>query len=493
MELCDWLSCWHRKLVTCMASSVLLLSFLLLLPTGFGEPAQDVQWGHVELRRIRSLAKNSKYGECWARALEEVDTRCVDMTSESQGLLALKFTHCHLSSSGRNFPACPEGSEVSKCTVSMDNVAFNTYTEFFTHAHAICHFLQSEAWHNRAENTMHRLTESSAGVVEHLESTKQMAEELIEAQNVALQAQREILDNGEELRITLRDSTQGLRSMFSELSIVSKEQQVALSELFTRVSFLQNFLMMEAHSITSCLYNAAALFASFLLTSTQRSSRARFSLMALVGLNFYLERKIYQFVTTSDYPERKHMEMVSFYVAVLRKSLMAVAVLLLLWVCMRYTDPNQQSLLVLKQLQETQCRLQETLQQAESLGQIKQTEEPQLQVKVGRKQTLVKKEKSEEGSTSVSPRTDVSNQAHLSIIGWSSDSLQRSTLVTTVGDTSAQPIIAHDASASPARYSRRRSTYSASSPLVYSILVEDKQVDKVHPRYSLRSRKSHNF
>ncbi|XP_057715657.1 uncharacterized protein LOC130931136 isoform X2 [Corythoichthys intestinalis] len=493
MELYDWLSCRHRKLVSCMASAavVFLLSLLLLLPTGFGEPTPGVQRGQVELRRIRSLATNSKYGECWARALEEVDTHCVDMTSESQGLLALKFTHCHLSSSGRNFPECPEGSVVSKCTVSMDNVAFNTYTEFFTHAHTICHFLQSEAWQNRAENIMHRLTESSAGVVEQLESTKQMAEELIEAQSVALQAQQEILDSGEELRVTLKDSTQGLRSMFSELSSVSKEQQVALSELFSRVSFLQNFLMMEAHSVTSCLYNAAALFASFLLTSTQRSSRARFSLMALVGLNFYLERKIYQFVTNSAHPEHKHMEMVSFYVTVLRRFLMAIAVFLLIWVCAHYTDPSQQSLLVLKQLQETQCRLQEALQQA-GLGPIK-TKDPQLQVKI-RQQEILKKNGEEEKTNKVSPSTDSSDLAHLPVIGWSSDILHRSTLVTTVTDMSVQPIITHDASASRARRSGRHSSYSSSSsPLVYSILVEDKQIDQVHPRYSLRSRKSLNF
>lgn len=54
-----------------------------------------------------------------------------------------------------------------------------------------------------------RLTESSAGVAEQLQSTRQMAEELIVAQSAALQAQQEILNNGEELRVTLRDSTQG--------------------------------------------------------------------------------------------------------------------------------------------------------------------------------------------------------------------------------------------------------------------------------------------
>jgi len=58
--------------------------------------------------------------------------------------------------SGRSFPECPEDSDVKTCTQDMDPVAFNTYTEFFTHAHSICHYLQSERWQQRAENTIYR-------------------------------------------------------------------------------------------------------------------------------------------------------------------------------------------------------------------------------------------------------------------------------------------------------------------------------------------------
>ncbi|XP_070695120.1 uncharacterized protein [Pempheris klunzingeri] len=282
--------------------AVLLL--LLGLSSGSGPNSER---GRMELRRVRSLAALPRYGECWARALEHLDTRCRELTSDSQSRIALRFTMCHLSSSGRDVPSCPEGSEVSRCTAAMDGVAFNTYTEFFTHTHSMCQYLQSEAWQSRAESTMYRLTESSAGVAEQLQSTRRMAEDLIEAQSAALQAQQEILTNGEELRATLRDSTQGLQVVFSELSSASSRQQVALSELFSRVSFLQSFLLMEAHSLSSCCYNAAALCCCFLLTCTPRSSRARLLLLSLVCVNFYLERKIYQFVMNSDHPEHTHM------------------------------------------------------------------------------------------------------------------------------------------------------------------------------------------
>ncbi|XP_072223205.1 uncharacterized protein [Leuresthes tenuis] len=337
---------------------------LLLTGSAMFEPAPDSERGRMALRRVQSLAAQARYGECWARALEQLDTSCRIMSAESQSRLALRFTHCHLSSAGRDFPSCPEGSEVSSCTAGMDTVAFNAYTEFFTHTHSICHFLQSEAWQNRAEGTMYRLRETSAGVAEQLQSTKQMAKDLVEAQSAALQAQKEILSNGEKLRSTLKDSTQGLQAVFSDLSSVSREQQVALSELFDRVSFLQSFLLMEAHSLSSCFYNAAALCSAFLITSTPRSAKARLVLLGLVCLNFYLERKIYQFVMSSDHPAHLHMELLSVYIGVLRRFMVCVGVCVLVLACVRYRDPVQQSLQLLQRLRETQSDLQEALRRA---------------------------------------------------------------------------------------------------------------------------------
>ncbi|XP_033980053.1 uncharacterized protein LOC117477492 isoform X2 [Trematomus bernacchii] len=488
-----------------MAAQVLALLLLLLLgssvllalyPPGSG-PDSDAR-GMAELRRVQSLATQPRYGGCWARALDNLDTRCTDMTSESQSRIALSFTFCHLSSSGRDFPSCPKGSEVSSCTGAMDAVAFNAYTEFFTHTHSICQHLQSEAWQSRAENTMFRLTESSAGVAEQLLSTRQMAEDLIDAQTLALQAQKEILDNGEELRVTLQDSTQGLRSVFSELNGASRQQQVALSELFNRVSFLQSFLMVEAHSLGSCCYNAAALCTAFLLTATQRSSRARLMLLTLVCLNVFLERKIYQFVMNSDHPEHKHMELVSVYVSVLRRFMVCVGVCVLLVVCVRYRDPVQQSLQVLQQLKEA-------LLHAESLGAQQQQQQNQLWVKrrsgsrrrhevpmVEETKIVEEEEEEEECSTLVSP-TDITDLSTLSLMGWTNDSILSSTVNSFAADTTLQLNITHNASVliattqnasvSPARRPRRSS--SSSGPLVYSILVEDQR-----PRYSLRTRRS---
>lgn len=464
---------------------------LVLVLIGFCSSDPDSERGAMQLRRMRVLAAQPRHGDCWARALHDVDARCRQLTVEQQSRLALRFTHCHLSSSGRDAPSCPEESGVSVCTASMDSSSFHIFTEFFTHTHSICHFLQSQAWSRRAEDAMHRLTESSAGVAQQLESTQQLTESLMEAQSAALQAQQEILSGGERLKETLRDSTEGLRSAFWELSSSSREQQVALSELFNRISFLQHLLLVEAHSLTSCCYHAAAFCASYLLTSTRRSSKARLFLLGLVCLNFYLEKKIHQLLMKPEGPEHQHMEESSIYVSLLRRVMLSLGVLVLLVVCVRYRDPMQQSLQVLQQLKETQRSLQEALQHAERLGQKEDEEEDRCLVKRRRssRRRDVEQRRRTEDCSPLSPPPDVS---HLSVSGWRDDSV----LSSTVNDSEAESTltsVSHNAAVrrrSPGRGPRRSGlsrspSRASSSPLVYSVLVEDKV-----PRYSLRNRRS---
>uniref|UniRef100_A0A8C7D0R0 Uncharacterized LOC109881858 n=1 Tax=Oncorhynchus kisutch TaxID=8019 RepID=A0A8C7D0R0_ONCKI len=385
--------------------------------------------GRAELQRVRNLAAQPRYGECWSNALENIDARCRDFTVDIQSRIALHFTHCHLRKSGRTFPACPEGSEVSRCTRTMDAVAFNAYTEFFTHAHSICRHLQSESWQHQAEDTIHRLTESSAGVVERLSSTQRMAESLVEAQSVALKSQETILRNGEELKHTLHHSTQGSRRppVFDEMRLSTQEQQVAFAEIFNRVTFLQSFIMSESHTLTSLLYNSLGFLVSFFLTSTQRTAPARFVLFGLVVLNVYLERMLCRAVLDSSEPGYQQMEKISLLVGLLRRAMVLVGLLALVYVAVRYRNVTKESLEILTQLKETRTSLQLALQKAGRFGYTAYSH-------------------STPGGEETSNQTSTQTQRTLP---------------------------------SPARPQRRSSVSrrAPSSPLVYSILVEDKQVD----------------
>lgn len=264
--------------------------------------------------------------------------------------------------------------------------------------------------------------------------------------------------------------------------------------------------------MSSCLYNAAALGAAFLLTATSRTNRARLLLLTLVCLNFYLERKIYQYVTSSDLPEHQHMEVVSLYISYLRRVVLSVSLSVLLIVFIRHTDPLQQSLMVLEQLQQTQRSLQVALQHAESLGEKRRSEEYNRERKTPQKQNQEKKKRQENVSAMRRKQEepcpiDQSELSQLSHIGWSPDRLLSSTVCSSAADNTVLAYNSHDATVthaatvqddishdtpaltpalSPSRCQRRSSRrVSAGSPLVYSILVKDKQ-----SRYSLRSRRS---
>ncbi|XP_041953795.1 uncharacterized protein LOC121713329 [Alosa sapidissima] len=423
--------------------------------------------GQLHLQRLQQFASQPRYGECWSRALEKIHTRCREFTDETQNKIALAFTHCHLRRSDRPFPECPEGSEIRFCTRDMDPVAFNTYTEFFTHAHSICHYLQSERWQHRAENTIHRLTESSAGVAERLVSTQRMAEDLMKAQNAALRSQETILRNGEDLKTTLLSSTQGMRNIFEEMSSSVREQQVAFAEIFNRVAFLQSFIMSESHTLSCVLYNSLAFIAAFLLTSAQRISRARFVLFGLVALNVYLERWICKTVLDGDNPGYQQMEQIGYLVAILRRTMVLIGLLVLVYVAVRYRNVNRESLEILNQLKETHSNLQQALYKAECLSEAVGGQRHIWKDNVGSPAHSCKSSFQNTALTFMeSPSLSESHE------GWLHESIDRP------GQASAS----HES-----RRSRRSSgsRVKQSSALVYSVMVEDKQ-----QRYSLRSRKS---
>ncbi|KAM9475867.1 uncharacterized protein Hap1MRO34_011582 [Clarias gariepinus] len=431
--------------------------------------------GRVELHRLREFAGHTRYGACWSSALQRVHANCRDFSEDTQSMMALAFTHCHLRRSGRSFPECPEGSDVKTCTRDMDPVAFNTYTEFFTHAHSICHYLQSEQWQRQAENTIHRLTESSAGVAEQLASTQRMAEDLVEAQSAALKSQETILRNGEELKSTLQHSTKGLKDVFTEMRHSVQEQQVAFAEIFNRVAFLQSFIMSESHTLSSLLYNALGFCASFLLTSTRRTSGARLFMFGLVALNVYLERLICRTVLEDGSPGYQQMERLAFLVGLLRKAMVTIACVVLLYFATRFRNVNKESLEILRELKETQCNLKQTLKKAERLsGSLNDWTKP-------RKRHWEEKWDQEEESSLVILHPSRAVQDTLS----SFSSLHRSQKC----ESFVPPLEAPNTSEIPKRRQRRSSGSRVrnSSAVVYSVIVEESHNQ---PRYSLRSRKS---
>ncbi|XP_040260877.1 uncharacterized protein LOC120977158 [Bufo bufo] len=348
------------------------ISFLLLFTLCLWRARSDtdpskVEKGRTQLQLLQNFAKHPRYGDCWRRALQRVDVGCKQLNEEEQSRIALAFTHCHLERSGRDFPVCTEQSTVRECTHSMDPVAFNAYTEFFTHAHSICYYLQNELWQEEAQDIILRLTVNSDSVAKQLEATNLMAGEMMEAQNATLQSQEEILRNGHLLKQTLQESTMGVRQAFHEMQQSASEQRLLFSEIFNRITYLHQFVVGESNTLYSFLYNLMGCGAVFLVTSTQRTAGARLVLFGLVAANIYTERMICSYILGGSQPSYDQTESVTFWIGIARKISISLGLLVLLYVSVTHRDIQKQSLEVLHGLQETKAELQSIIREAEKL------------------------------------------------------------------------------------------------------------------------------
>ncbi|XP_044299469.1 uncharacterized protein LOC123030016 [Varanus komodoensis] len=249
----------------------------------------------------------------------------------------------------------------------MDPLAFGVYTEFFTHAHSICHFLHNEAWQQQAHDTIYRLTSSSKAVALQLESTYRLAEDTARAQNATLHSQEQILHDGELLRRMLHESSQGIRHAFQELQDSAAEQRVTFAEIFNRVAFLHHFVVGESSALYSIFFHLLGGAASLVLTSSQRTAGARFILLTLVGANIYLERVICSLLMDNLEESYDLTETISFWVGLSRRGFTGLGLAIVAFFIWTYKDPAKQSQEVLQTLQETRTEIQQLLQETEML------------------------------------------------------------------------------------------------------------------------------
>ncbi|XP_060679215.1 uncharacterized protein LOC132813700 isoform X2 [Hemiscyllium ocellatum] len=357
---------------------LLLAPALGQLPLPRAQP-QLLEQGRRELGRVQELSLQPGTGECWRRALSLAEGSCQELGQEQQDHIALGFTRCHLESSGKSFPACPESAGVQSCVGSLDSVSFLVYTEFFTHAHSICYYLQSELWHQQMEETITRLRVTSESVSRQLEAADRLAADIMAAQNVTLRAQDQVLRHGEVLKATLQDSTQGVQRVFREMQDATREQQHQFAEVFRRLAYLQQFLLLETGTVHALAYYLAAFLLAFLTTCTQRTSSARLTLFLLLSLSVYVERGVYSSDQGPHETSLQHTERVYALVWLWRKLVAIVGALMLVYSAVTYQDVARQNRELLRCLKVSQCHLQSTIEEA---GRILRDQGPGGRLKV---------------------------------------------------------------------------------------------------------------
>uniref|UniRef100_UPI00398E32AD uncharacterized protein n=1 Tax=Pristiophorus japonicus TaxID=55135 RepID=UPI00398E32AD len=350
---------------------LLLLAVWAALGAAAGAGERDLaEHGRQQLQRLRERALSPGAAPCWARALRRAEQGpgCGQLQEgERRRRLALELALCHLESSGKSFPPCTESSSILECTQDMDAVAFGAYTAFFTHAQSICYYLQSETWQQQTEDTINRLAVNSETIAQQLEMTKEMASEIIEAQNATLKAQDQILLNGDTLRHTLQESTQGVRQVFREMQESTQEHRQLFAEIFHRLSYLHQFVMVESSAFYSYLYSLLSLAVVFLLTSAQRTAAARLMLFLLIAFSVYLERLVYSSEIGPLESSFEYTERIYCRIWLLRKVVMGAGALVLAYFIATYQDVARQNLELLRSLRQTQSSLQHVIEEAEKI------------------------------------------------------------------------------------------------------------------------------
>lgn len=250
--------------------------------------------------KLEEFTAHAKSSDCWRKAVQGIEKRCKSLGDIEQSYLAIDFTNCHMSKSGRKIYSCSrETQSIDQCTGSMDDTTYLTYTTFFTHAANICFYVKSEIWQQRTEETISKLSRTSQDVAEQLEESAERQFLVLERQNVSLENQKEIISNEIHLSETLRNSTLNAKKAFEDMKQNALEQKALFSETFDgffksveKVRELQSMILGEFISLQSVAFYIAAVCTCYFFTSTPRTAAARLPLFIGLFVVMFIERLV---------------------------------------------------------------------------------------------------------------------------------------------------------------------------------------------------------
>ena len=250
--------------------------------------------------KFEEFMANARRSDCWKKAVAGMEKRCKNIGDIEQSYLAIEFTNCHLSKSGRKLYSCSRDTQsIEECTGKMDDTTYLAYTTFFTHTANICFYVKSELWQQRTEDTISRLSRTSKDVAAQLEDSSQKQRLVLENQNTSLKNQEKIISNEIHLSETLRNSTLNAKKSFEDMKQSALEQKKIFSETFDsvfksveRVQKLQSMILGEFISLQSVAFYVAAVCTCYFLSSTPRTAGARLPLFIALCVLIFLERLV---------------------------------------------------------------------------------------------------------------------------------------------------------------------------------------------------------
>ena len=260
--------------------------------------------------KLEEFTAHAKSSDCWRKAVQGIEKRCKSLGDIEQSYLAIEFTNCHMSKSGRKIYSCSrETQSIEQCTGRMDDTTYLAYTTFFTHAANICFYVKSEIWQQRTEDTISKLSRTSQDVAEQLEESAERQFLVLERQNASLENQKEIISNEIHLSETLRNSTLNAKKAFEDMKQNALEQKALFSETFDgffksveKVRELQSMILGEFISLQSVAFYIAAVCTCYFFTSTPRTAAARLPLFIGLFVVMFIERLLTSLGVTDTHP-----------------------------------------------------------------------------------------------------------------------------------------------------------------------------------------------
>ncbi|XP_061428946.1 uncharacterized protein LOC133355609 [Lethenteron reissneri] len=179
----------------------------------------------------------------------------------------------------------------------MDPVAFSAYTEFYTHAHSVCHHLRAQAWRDDAESLLSVLARGSSRFSRQLRRSAELGESILTSQGEFARAQHRAARSGESLRRALAQSQKGVRVAFSELRGSALESRALFAESLRRLSALHALLAGDLGGLHAALLYALCCPLAWILTTATSTARARPWLFVLLTAQLLLERGVTTLIT----------------------------------------------------------------------------------------------------------------------------------------------------------------------------------------------------
>ena len=265
---------------------------------------QRLQNGEQEFQKIRSRADHNR---CWEEAISRLRDGCKHLNDVEQSRLAIAFANCHFEKSGLKKYPCGENDSIEECTKDMTEsvLAFNTYTEFYTHTSDICFYLQSKIWQQKTEDTISKLSSTSNVVADQLQASLINQKQVLEGQKSSLSNQGEILQNEAYLKSALKTSAESAKEAFLDMKKATAQQKAVLMETFDslfkgveRITKLQSMLLGEFMTLHALGFYLVSVLLCYIITSAPRTAAARLWLFGVLSAHIVIERLIVRWNVT---------------------------------------------------------------------------------------------------------------------------------------------------------------------------------------------------